>query len=134
MIALLLSAVVWTMPPTFIEACPRIGPRHSCIVDGDTLWLCGVKFRLEGFDTPEIRNGCGGAFERKLAIQARDRLQDLLSQHKWVLKYDGKEGKYGRMLATILIDWDADPMVDVGNLLVLERLARHWPDGEEWWC
>jgi hypothetical protein len=23
---------------------------------------------------------------------------------------------------------------DVGDILIGEHLARHWPDGAEWWC
>ncbi len=28
----------------------------TCVVDGDTLWLHGVKYRLADFDTPEPQN------------------------------------------------------------------------------
>ena len=27
--------------------------RHTCVVDGDTIWLNGVNLRLESYDTPE---------------------------------------------------------------------------------
>jgi micrococcal nuclease len=36
--------------------------RHTCIVDGDTIWLDGYNLRLESFDTPEpYTDICGGA-------------------------------------------------------------------------
>lgn len=35
-----------------IEMCPR-SDRYTCVVDGDTLWIEGINYRLEGYDTPE---------------------------------------------------------------------------------
>ena len=36
--------------------------RHTCVVDGDTIWLQGV--RLESYDTPEpYTDICGGRAE-----------------------------------------------------------------------
>jgi endonuclease YncB( thermonuclease family) len=41
--------------------------RITCVVDGDTFWLNGEKFRLHGYDTPETVTGlCGGEAERQL--------------------------------------------------------------------
>lgn len=35
---------------------------HTCVVDGDTIWLGGVNLRLESYDTPEPYNDtCGSA-------------------------------------------------------------------------
>lgn len=104
-------------------------PDKTCVVDGDTIWLEGENIRLEGFDTPEPQtNICGGDFERQLAAQASARLMELLNTNAWTVERSSTD-RYGRTLATIKIGGR-----DVGEWLVEERLARWWPDGEEWWC
>ncbi len=116
----------------FMEMC-ALGqpntPTKTCIVDGDTLWLEGENIRLEGFDTPEPQTQiCGGEREKALAADASARLMELLNTNTWTVERSGVD-RYGRTLATIRIGGR-----DVGEWLVEERLARWWPDGEEWWC
>lgn len=116
-------------PATAIEMCPR-SDRYSCVVDGDTLWLDGVNYRLEGYDTPEPHNNvCGGFAEIDLARAATSRFMDLLNQNDWELRSLGSADRYGRVLANIYINGE-----DVGDILVREGLARYWPDGDEFWC
>lgn len=121
------DAVVDTM-----EYCIPGQPRsetETCLVDGDTFWLFGEKIRLRDFDTPEPRvHLCGGDFERALADRASARLLELLNTNRWEIEYFGL-GKNKRRLATVTINGR-----DVGDFLIEERLARKWPDGEEWWC
>lgn len=103
--------------------------RVTCVVDGDTIWLHGEKLRLKDFDTPEPRtNVCGGNFEKDLAKKASARLMELLNSNHWTMEKFGKD-RYGRTLTTIRIDG-----VDVGDILIKEKLARAWPDGHEFWC
>lgn len=103
--------------------------RHTCIVDGDTIWLEGTNIRLESYDTPEPHNDiCGGQAEVELAHRASRRLRDLLNQNAFTVEAHG-EDRYGRTLATIRI---ADQ--DVGDILISEGLARSWPNGREFWC
>ena len=103
--------------------------RITCIVDGDTIWLDGEKLRLKDFDTPEpTTNICGGEKERKLAAKASARLSDLLNNNAWTVERFGL-GKYKRRIVTIRVKDK-----DVGDILIQERLARSWPDGDEWWC
>lgn len=103
---------------------------ETCLVDGDTIWLDGNKLRLKGFDTPEpMTKICGGKFETELARKASDRLLYLLNTKSWTIEYFGKERNGKRTLATIRISGR-----DVGDILIDERLARRWPDGDEWWC
>lgn len=103
--------------------------RHTCIVDGDTLWLQGVNLRLESYDTPEPYNDiCGGRAEVALAHQASARLQQLLNGNPFTVE-TGDEDRYGRVLATIRIGGR-----DVGDILIAEGLARRWPNGREFWC
>jgi endonuclease YncB( thermonuclease family) len=102
----------------------------TCIVDGDTLWLGGVNIRLKDFDTPESRtNICGGFVEIDLAKAATARLQALLNGNAWTVETFGIDGTGKRRLATISVDG-----VDVGDILIAEKLARRWPDGDEFWC
>lgn len=103
--------------------------RHTCIVDGDTIWLEGRNLRLESFDTPEPYNDiCGGRTEVELAHRASARLRDLLNQNSFTVETHGKD-RYDRTLATIRINGR-----DVGDILIAEGLARRWPDGREFWC
>lgn len=104
--------------------------RHSCVVDGDTIWYQGQNLRLQSFDTPEPHDGiCGGASEVALANRASARLLELLNGNPFTVETFGIDGTGKRTLATIRIAGR-----DVGDILIEERLARHWPDGEEWWC
>ena len=101
----------------------------TCVVDGDTIWLAGENIRLEGFDTPEPQTYiCGGEREKALAARASARLIELLNTNLWTVRRSGAD-RYGRTLATVAIGGR-----DIGEWLVSERLARWWPDGEEWWC
>lgn len=126
------AAVVFLMlasPVLAIEKC-RSGKMATCVVDGDTIWLNGTKYRLEGYDTPEPEtNVCGGSFERQLAKKASNRFVQLLNNNEWRLVPTGGKGHYKRDLARLYINGE-----DVGDILVRERLARYWPDGREWWC
>ena len=103
--------------------------RHTCIVDGDTIWLEGHNLRLESFDTPEPYNDiCGGREEVELAHRASARLRELLNQNPFTVEAHGQD-RYGRTLATIRIGGR-----DVGDILIAEGLARRWPNGREFWC
>lgn len=64
-----------------------------------------------------------------LAKQASARLLDLLNTNAFTVETFGLDGTGKRTLATVRIGGR-----DVGDILISERLARHWPDGDEWWC
>ena len=111
-----------------IEKCGS-GQRHTCVVDGDTIWLSGEKIRMMGYDTPEpTTNICGGFREIDLADRASRRLIELLSGTNVTIERWGVD-RYDRTLAVVRIDG-----VDVGDILIAEGLARSWPDGAEFWC
>tara|TARA_R110002167_G_scaffold42512_3_gene129101 strand:- start:181 stop:384 length:204 start_codon:yes stop_codon:yes gene_type:complete len=63
-----------------------------------------------------------------MADKASARLLDLLNNNDWQIQYFGFD-RFGRRLATISIGG-----VDVGDILIAERLARGWPDEPEFWC
>ena len=97
------------------------GPnRCTCIVDGETLWFRGTRYRLEGFNTPEpYTDICGGEVAVALSRQATARLAELLNDNEWELVPSGSVGGgRGRDLATIYIDGR-----DVGDILIEEGLA-----------
>lgn len=100
------------------------GPRVSCIIDGDTFWLSGEKIRIADIDTPELAGRC--ASERRLAIQARDRLRELLVGFE--VRREGRD-RYGRTLAVVTVDGRS-----VGAQLVREGLAREWRGRRMPWC
>ena len=110
------------------EMCGRV--RQTCVVDGDTIWLEGQNLRLASYDTPEPYDGiCGGAAEVALAKKASARLLQLLNDSAITVETFGLDNTGKRTLATIRINGQ-----DVGDILIAEKLARRWPDGEEWWC
>ncbi|MBF9052177.1 hypothetical protein GTA62_19640 [Roseobacter sp. HKCCD9010] len=129
-LAIVIVTLALTSPLFAIDMCPQNGSRHTCIVDGDTIWLNGVNYRLDGFDTPEpYTNICGGHTEVALAHRASARLLELLNSNEWQLWTTGQLDRYGRGLATITVNGR-----DVGDILIAEGLARSWPDGGEFWC
>ena len=125
---LLFFAIVLAAPAYAIEKCGS-GKRITCVVDGDTFWLDGVKIRMEGYDTPEPQTDiCGGLREKLLAERATSRLIELMNTG-YSVEFSGEKGGYGRDLATVRVGG-----VDVGEILIAEGLARKWPNGQEFWC
>lgn len=115
-----------TLPAFAMPICGN-GKRINCVVDGDTLWLNGEKFRLLAIDTPEMGPPkCRAA--APLAAPARDRLADFMDQGTIGIERNGVD-KFGRTLATISIGGQ-----DVGALLLSEGLARVYVPGEAPWC
>lgn len=135
LLLLALAAYGWVsspasaIPGTSLPPCGS-GERVSCVVDGDTIWLEGINYRLEGYDTPEeYNNVCGGFAEIDLARAATARLVELLNQEDWEMKPVGRSDAHGRVLANLIVDG-----VDVGDILIREGLARAYPGGDEFWC
>ncbi len=126
--------VVWLLlvasPAWAIGKCGS-GTRYTCVVDGDTFWLNGEKFRTFGYDTPEPdpRHGCGGQAERRLANNATRRFIQLWNSGSVNIKRVGGQDRYGRSLAVVLVNG-----TNIGDILISERLARRYPDGRKWWC
>ena len=101
-----------------------------CLVDGDTIWIDGKKLRMVGYDTPEPQSRiCGGEREIDLAHRASDRVLELLNGNNWATEYGGLDRTGQRTLVTIRIDGE-----NIGDILIRERLAVVYPDGDEFWC
>ncbi|WP_337956218.1 thermonuclease family protein [Devosia sp. ZB163] len=106
------------------------GPvRGTCVVDGDTFWLEGIKYRIADIDTPEISQPQCVA-EKALGERAKLRLAELLSAGAFTLAAaDRDEDRYGRKLRLVVRDG-----ASVGALLVGEGLAHRWDGGKHGWC
>ncbi|MCQ0990560.1 thermonuclease family protein [Jiella marina] len=105
----------------------RAERRVTCIVDGDTGWLEGEKWRMAGIDTPEIsKPAC--AREQQVGLKARDRLRILMSGG-YSVRREGT-GYYGRTIVSIAL---ADGR-DAGAVLLDEGLAQRWPNSGNPWC
>ena len=106
----------------------RKARKMTCLVDGDTGWEAGVKWRLYSIDTPEMSNpACNNA--RSKAIAARDRLRNLM-RGGYSIEWMGSSGNYGRKLVRIRL---ADGRY-AGRILIQEGLAQPWPNAGNVWC
>lgn len=109
-----------------IAACGWI--RRTCLVDGDTGWQDGVKWRLLDVDAPESGEaGCGR--ERELAGKSLDRLGALMAAG-YKIAWSGKKDRYGRELVGITLPDGKD----AGAVLIAEGLAQAWPNTGNVWC
>ncbi len=125
----LMALIGWASPALAIEKCVGSN-RYTCIVDGDTFWLNGEKWRTFGYDTPEpMVNICGGNAEVALANRATRRFIELWNTRKITIKRIGGVDRYGRSLGVVMADG-----LNIGDILVAEGLARRYPDGCEFWC
>jgi endonuclease YncB( thermonuclease family) len=106
-----------------------IGGGYNCVVDGDTIWLQGVKIRIADIDAPETHDPrC--ASEKELGDRATQRLQQLLNSGTVTLEtVDRDHDRYGRELRIIDVDGRS-----AGAMLVSEGLARVWDGARHPWC
>jgi micrococcal nuclease len=128
---LALAAVALASPAAALTAdfpiCD-VGPRIACVVDGDTVWFGGVKYRFEEIDTPEKGTLAECMQEGLQAIAATKRLSEILSTHEFMIEA-GRLDRYGRTLARFVIG-----DTTAGHMLVAEGLARPWRGRTEDWC
>lgn len=103
----------------------RAERRLTCVVDGDTFWVDGVKYRLERVDAPEIRSpDC--TREQYLGWRAMWRLAELLGSGAVDLRPTGEVDRTR----------DRRPLVnptaaglDVQDILLREGLALPYTPG-----
>jgi micrococcal nuclease len=101
----------------------------NCVVDGDTFWLAGEKYRFAGIDTPETHPArC--ADEQARGDAATVRLQALLNAGAFSLvPIDRDTDRYGRKLRDVTRGG-----VSLGDVLIAEGLARPYGGGRRTWC
>jgi len=109
------------------------------VIDGDTVDQGFLRYRLAGFDTPELRGRGACPETREAAHRAADRLRGLLAAagRNWRLEpvppyTDLWTGRYGlkRRVARLTIAGQ-----DAGAILIAEGLARPYDGGKrEGWC
>ncbi len=104
--------------------------RITCVVDGDTIWLDGIKIRVADIDTPEVSEpSC--AEELALGRKATLRLTELLNDGPFALEMAGSrdEDIYGRKLRVVTRGGKS-----LGTTLVEEGLAHPWDGSRHSWC
>lgn len=112
----------------------RFGFCHSgggvnCVVDGDTFWFGGEKYRIADIDTPET-HGPRCAAEGALGARATERLQALMNAGAFSLESgDRDKDRYGRSLRVVTRGGES-----IGGMLVAEGLAREWDGARHGWC
>lgn len=98
--------------------------RQGCVVDGDTFWWQGEKFRPSGYDAPEAKGQfCPAAGPVYYAAQRR--LLELLNAGDVGIERTGVD-RYGRSLATVTIGGR-----DLAEIMIGEGLAHPW-SGQHW--
>lgn len=103
--------------------------RINCVVDDDTFWHRGAKFRIAEINTPETsRPGC--AYEAGLGARATLGLTQLLNAGAFALEQQGRDvDRYGRQLRIVTRGGKS-----LGNVLVAEGLAETWTGRRHDWC
>lgn len=91
------------------------------VVDGDTIKVDGVSWRLKGFDTPETYFAkCQSEYQA--GILAKQELEALIRHGKKVETVtDGREDRYHRVLGRLMIDGR-----DVAEIMIERGLARRY--------
>lgn len=139
MIIALLSQACFAKPPQHGDK-PEIGrtsgywAQVSRVVDGDTYWAGGIKYREMKIDTPEIsdspRHGYKCEAERRLGELAKLEAEALLLGQKVWIKPSGRWDYYDRPLVRTRFargKWYDDHMIKL-------RLAAPWLGRKHKWC
>lgn len=105
------------------------GGGSNCVVDGDSFWFAGDKYRIADIDTPETHPArC--AEEAALGEAATGRLHTWLNAGAFSLESaDRDTDRYGRKLRIVTRGGTS-----VGSVLVAEGLARPWEGHRRPWC
>lgn len=103
--------------------------RRTCLVDGDTGWQDGTKWRMQGIDAPEMDNKAECESERVKAVASLQRLTELMALG-YSIKGSGKNDRFGRALVDVVLNDGRD----AGAVLIGEGLAQPWPNRGNVWC
>jgi endonuclease YncB( thermonuclease family) len=124
--------LLWSMSSSTQLIAPALakGSGDDRVIDGAAIVApFGVKYRLMGFDTPEIHFAkCTEEFA--LGMAAKERLAELLASGEIRVIESCRTDKYRRTLAHIEVDGR-----HVGEILIGEGLARPYKGGKrKRWC
>ena len=107
------------------------------VIDGDTFRVDinelpdiigkNIRIRILGINAPEINGKC--AFEKELAIKARDFVQILLDNADSVILKNLDRGNFFRLLAEVIVDGK-----NLGELLIAKDLAVRYQGKKSSWC
>ena len=116
-----------------------LGPRVTCVVDGDTYWLEGQKYRAFGYSHGQShrRASAGGDLDRRLAGEGVMRLMELLNTTDITLEPPRRGPLWGTPAGfpTSFHFFFAPTVEGVADILVREGLARYYPPtAMEFWC
>lgn len=131
----LLTSSLWLLaqPAAAIEECSggdRAARLVTCLVDGDTGWERGVKWRLLDIDTPETFEAeCER--EKEIGEKAKLRLQSLMAKGYRLVDSGGKDRTSDRRALVRVMPPDGR---DAGKVLVKEGLAQPRPNTGNRWC
>lgn len=78
--------------------------RRPLVVDGDTVQLGGQRWRLEGYDAPEVFGRAQGQGERTAGVRAAVRLGEMLRDGRIEMEVIAPPDKWGRGRARLTID------------------------------
>lgn len=128
----ILKGAIPVEPPDLLSARFGVchsGGGHNCVVDGDTFWFEGEKYRIADIDTPETHPArC--AEEAALGAAATERLHGLLNAGDFSLDAADRDVDiHGRKLRIVTRGGES-----IGERLVAEGLARPWEGGRRPWC
>lgn len=119
---------------TFHSDVPYVVEKVANIYDGDTMTILHngelQRVRLRGIDTPELSEPkCER--EKELARAAKEFTVEQLRRAQTVslVNIDPNEDRYGRWIATVLVDG-----VSLNDLIVVEGHGRVWRGRRENWC
>lgn len=116
-----------------IEEChggDRAARHLTCLIDGDSGWEKGVKWRLLDIDAPETF-GAECRRERQMGLEAKRRLIALMDGG-YRIQYSGRVDRTSakRQLVRIILPNGGD----AADVLLKERLAQRWPNKSNPWC
>jgi|TARA_B100001250_G_scaffold328246_1_gene292709 endonuclease YncB( thermonuclease family) len=87
-----------------------------------------IRIRIKDIDTPEISGQC--EMEKKIAINARDRIKNLLESAIVVELRNIERGNFFRLIGDVYIDG-----TNLGNLILNEGLAIEYSSkSKDYWC
>ena len=100
----------------------------AIVIDGDTIRLGAERVRIMNIDAPETEGRAKCNVERRLAAVATMTLTEIIMGERLEIERHGKD-RFGRTRAYIRVSG-----ADVGEMLIMARVAVRWGNGRPDWC